>query len=452
MSSMVEQSSFGSGAFESPEIGSYDVAVVGAGPAGLAAAVSAARLGAHTVLIENHGYPGGTAVHANVPHIMGFSRNERQIVGGFAEEFVRRLAADGRAEVGRHEPLGSGPILDSVWTTVHAIRVVANSFVRDTGVEPLYYTRLIGADAVAVSGEGPDAETARRRIAAILVDRAEGTGIVRAKTFVDATGDAVLVHRAGGRTRTASPEEAMTKTMIITVGGVRDFDRDSVAQRFDRYVRAGDVPFPEQTYFMGRSTPNPGEVSLNFTLTTGDALRSADMTRMDMELRDQIDIALDWFRRAFREFENACLVDSAVEVGVRSGRVIVGRETITQQDIDEDTPVAEPIGIGVRYYGDHGISSFRSPWAKKHNAPRAIPWRALLPADFENVAAAGRCISVEPRVVTCVRLIAQCMATGQAAGVNAALAAQAGSSLLDVGYPAVRDLLLDQRAVLSLQP
>lgn len=436
-----------------PVLGEFDVAVAGAGPAGVAAAVSSARLGARTILIESAGYPGGTAVHANVPHIMGFARNERQIVAGFAEEFARRLAASGQAEVGDHRRLDDGPITESVWTSIHAIRRTANQFVQEARVIPLYYAKVIGAVTDPAEAKEPaarESEGVDRRITALIVDRVEGPALVKAHSVVDATGDAVVTHRAGGKTRAADPEEAMTKTMIITLGGVRDFNRDSVAERFDRLVESGEVPLPEQTYFMGRSTMNPGEVSLNFTLTAGNALSSAELTRMDMELREQIDLTVDWFRRRFEEFAEAYLVDSAVQVGVRSGRVIVGRETITQADIDEDTPVAEPVGFGVRYYGDHGIHSFRSPWAKKHDAPRAIPWRALLSESFCNAAAAGRCISVEPRVVTCVRLIAQCMATGQAAGVTAALAAEKGTSLEEVGYEMVRSFLLDHRAILEL--
>ena len=425
-------------------LGTYDVAVFGAGPGGIAAAISAARLGARTAIIESVGYPGGTAVHANVPNIMGLSRNRRQIVGGIADEFVRKLAAGGYAGIGTDpstgslQPVGDEPLLGSVRTTVHAIRTVANDMIRRTGITPHYYTRLIGG---LIDG---------RSVKAAAVDCSEGLGLIRASTFVDATGDAVLLHRCGGATREATPEEAMTKTMIINVGGVKNFDRDTAAARFNELRDAAEVPFPEQTYFMGSAQLNPGEVALNFTLAMGDGLRSAELTRMDIELRDQIDITVAWFRKEFAGFESSYLVDSAARVGVRSGRMIVGRETITQNDIDDDTPVDQPIGYGVRYYGDHGISSFRSSWAKNHNASRPIPWRVLLPKDFDNVAVAGRCISVEPRVVTCVRLIAQCMATGQAAGINAALASQRKVALEAVGYDAVRNVLLKQDAILQL--
>ena len=418
-----------------PELGPYDVAVVGAGPAGIAAAISASRLGARTILIESYGYPGGTAVHANVPNILGFARNDRQIVGGIADEFARRLAAQGRT--GDGYPDSREPVIRPVRTTVHALRVVANSFLREAGVTLLYYTKLIGGI------------TDGARITSLIADCVEGSRQIRAKTFVDATGDAHLIHRCGGATREASPEESMTKTMIITVGGVRDFDRDRAAALFDGFVASGSVPFAGQTRLMAYHLVNPGEVALNFTLESGDGLRSADLTRMDVSLRDQIDRTIDWFRKSFPGFEDAFIADSAIQVGVRSGRVIVGRETISQADIDDDTPVAQPIAVGVRYYGDHGLSEFRSPWARQYDAARPIPWKALLPVSFDNVAAAGRCISVEPRVITCIRLIAQCMATGQAAGTNAALAAEANVGLEDTGYDALRDLLVSQGAIVS---
>ena len=116
---------------------------------------------------------------------------------------------------------------------------------------------------------------------------------------------------------------------------------------------------------------------------------------MSSELREQALVTVDWFRRQIPCFVNCFLVDTGAEVGVRAGRCIVGRETITCKAVDEDSPVREPIALGTRWYGGHGIAAFDSPWRKSNPGIRAVPWRALLPVSFGNVVATGRAISAE---------------------------------------------------------
>jgi len=426
-----------------PVIDEYDVVVAGAGPGGIGAAIAAADVGARTLIVERYGFAGGVATTACCPYLMGFAVGGKQIAGGVADRLVRELDGMGQAAfradphgVPDPEPIGDMPLLTNVITSIEAVRVAANRMLERSGVERLYYTSVIGA------------ATEGNRIEAVAVDRTEGPGLIRAKCFVDATGDANLVHRAGGETREAPVEDSMTKTILIRVGGVQAFDRVVVGEAFGKLVQQGRIPFNEQDRFMGSGLLNSGEVLLNFTLTAGNGLSSADRTRMDGDLREQAQTAVEWFRREIPGFADCFLVDTAVALGVRAGRSIVGLETITQQDVDDGTPVAEPVALGSRGYGGHGLKGFTSPWSKRHPGLRGIPWRALLSASFENVAAAGRAISAEPRVIDTFRLMARCMAIGQAAGVSAGLAAQADSSLEAVGYDAVRRELLRRDAIL----
>ncbi|MGC9317593.1 MAG: FAD-dependent oxidoreductase [Armatimonadota bacterium] len=429
---------------DAPVIAEHDVVVVGAGPAGIGAGCASARLGLDTLVVEREGFPGGVATACCCPFLMGFAMGGRQVVGGVADDLVRELDRMGQARlrtapqaIPDAEPIGDRPISADVITSVEGVRLAAARLLERSGAATLFYTPVI--DAIADAG----------RITAVCVDRAEGPGLIRARCFVDATGDAVVVHRAGGRTREAPPEEAATKTILIRVGGVVDFDRREVERAFNARVQAGSVPLPEQDRFMGLALLNPGEVLLNFTLTAGDGLSSAELTRMDRELREQIPIALKWFSANIPGFEECFHVDSAVRVGVRVGRCIVGHQTITLENIDGDTPVAEPVALGGRSYGGHGLRRFSSPWASSHPGPRGIPWRSLLPVSFANVAAGGRAISCDHRVIDTVRLMARCLATGQAAGVTAALAAQRGCDALEVGYADVREALLEQGAILQ---
>jgi len=425
-----------------PVIDGFDVAVIGAGPGGIGAAVAAARGGARTLLIERSATPGGMATNGNCPNIMGYGSGGRQIIGGIADELARRLdaAGHGRLKAGRHpdpDPIADRPLLSPVISTVHGIRLIANRMLAEAGVERLYFASLVGA--IREGG----------RVTAAAIDRLEGPALVKAKTFVDASGDAALVWRAGGRVHEAEPDEAMTKTILFDVGGAPDFEYDAARAAFMKAVEEKRVPVAIQTSFMSYGGRLPGEVALNYTAVAGDALSSEDMTRMDVELREQVEEGVAWFRESVPAFADCHHVRSACTVGIRAGRSAVGRETITQSDIDDDAPVARPVAIGLRRYGDHGTKAFAAAWRKPVDGTRPIPFETLLSADFENVVMAGRSISCEQRMLTCVRYMAQCMATGQAAGTTAALSVAKGGALADVGYDAVRERLVEGGAIVE---
>ena len=429
---------------EWPVRGEYDVVVAGAGPAGIGAACGAARAGAVTLIIEQGGFPGGVAAACCCPYLMGFAAEGRQIVGGVADELVRELDQMGHAAFmtspsGTPEPrpIANRPLLENVITSVEGVRVAASRLLERAGVIRLYYTTLIGA---VTEGD---------RVTALAVDGIDGPALIRGRAFVDATGDASLVWRAGGAVRDYDVDLAMTKTILIRVGGVPAFHRARVEETFYRLVKEGKVPFGAQDRFMGFALLNPGEVLLNFTLTAGSGVTAADLTRMDIELREQALVTVDWFRREIPEFAGCFLVDAAPRVGVRAGRGIVGLGTITMQDIDDNAPVAEPVALGTRGYGGHGVDGFRPAWGKSQPGVRPIPWRALLSESLGNVAAGGRGISCDPRVLDTFRLMSRCTATGQAAGVTAALAARGGTAVAEAGYGAVREELLGQGAVLE---
>lgn len=420
----------------------YEVIVVGAGPGGLAAACGAAALGARTLIVEQAGYPGGVATNCCCPYLMGYAAGGRQIAGGMADQLVRELDALGQARliaepdhVPETEPIGDRPLLNNVVTSVEGVRVGARRLLARHGVASLHYATLIGA-----RGEG-------RRVTAITLACLEGQRTLTADYFVDATGDARLTELAGGAVRRYPPDEVMTKTILLRVGGVRGFRRPEVSAAFAEKVRAGRVPLGAQDEFMGLGLLNPGEVLLNFTLTTGDGLSSADLTRMDGELREQVLMTVDWYRREMPGFEGCYLLDAAGRVGVRAAQGIVGVETLTAADVDAGTPVPEPVGLTSRNYGWHYLTVCRAPWGSSQPGLRGIPWGILLAESFDNVTTAGRAVSCEARVIDTLRLMARCMVTGHAAGVTVALAARGQTDTLSVGYPAVRAALLAQGAI-----
>lgn len=427
-----------------PVRGRHEVIVIGAGPAGIAAACAAAKMGRETLLVERAGFPGGVATNCCCPYLMGFNYADRQIVGGIGDELVRELDRMGAARlvdpsshVPEQESIGQRPLTQNVIISLEGLRVGARRLLSRYGVEQLYYASLLGA---VTEGD---------RVTAVAADCAEGPGLFEAEAFVDASGDADLVYRAGGEVRQYPVEQSMTKTILMRVGGVEGFYRPQVEEAYDKLVAAGQVPLAGQDRFMGMALLNPGEVLLNFTLTAGSGVSSADLSWMDGELREQALVAVEWFRREIPGFASCFIVDTADRVGVRAGRGIVGHETITREDLNEGTPVPEPVALATRSYGGHGLSAFAPPWHRGNPGLRGVPWRALLPVSFGNVTTGGRALSCDCRVLDPFRLMARCMATGQAAGVTAALAAEQTTVALDVGYEAVRAELLSQQAVIE---
>jgi len=433
--------------FSSPETwkiyGEYDVVVCGAGTGGIGAAIAAARAGQKTIIIDQAGYPGGTLTRSLVPHIMGMAIDGKQISGGISDEICRKLEKAGKAKFNVDDPIGSDntligdkEIFRDVMTDTHSFILLTNDLLEESGAERLFYTTIIGA----VKKDN--------KIESIAVNCLEGQFLIKGKTFIDATADANVINFAGGETRTAKPEESMTKTMIFEMDHTQ-FDRQAVIQAFNEEVKKKTLPIAAQDHFMGKTMYDSDQIYLNLTAVNGDAISSKDMTRMDMELRQQIEDGVKWYKKYIPGFANCRLTRYPAAVGVRAGRNAVGLDTITMEDILDNTEVKEPICMGIRRNGDHGTEKFVARWRKDVHGVRAIPMKAIISKNFDNVLMAGRSISCEQKMVTCIRYNAVSLCCGQAAGSLASIAVDMNVPAKDVPYEILKEKLLDQNAILG---
>jgi len=432
-----------------PVKGQYDVVVVGAGPAGIGAAVTAARLGLKTTLVEKYGYPGGVGTYGCCTIFFRFGEHGQQLVGGLAEEVIRRMDARGAAsllindgcQMPEFRPIGERPLLGKVITKTEDLRVVYHDILGESGVEKLFYSHLFGV------------VRAGRRVTGIAVDSLEGPAVLAGKVFVDATGDAHLVHRAGGRTEQAAADQTMHKSVFFMAGGVTPHDPQVNVRRYQELFNAGAVPEKCWNHLGYSYQLDPGIVQLAFAYANGDACSSADMTRMDHELRRRNLEIVEFMKREMVGYARCFPVNAAQQVCVRSGRHIVGVTKLTEELLSRDEMPPAPLVPIVRCYGSHSTDQRKgfAP-AKRGALPgfSAIPYGALLPDEFDNVLASGRCISVDECLMDTIRMMTTCMATGQAAAAAAAVALRRDlPSLAQVPYEELSQVLRELRCIVG---
>ena len=409
-----------------PVYGDYDVAVFGAGPAGIGAAVSAARAGRKTILVERYNFAGGVGTWGSMGIFFLFEDDSahptRQIIRGLSDEVVRTLDRRGAASVMRDnkcaepvgKPIGDAPLLGKVGFEPEDLRLVYHDLLSSAGVVKLFMSNLAG-----VIRDG-------RRVTAAVVSCLEGPRAIRAKTFVDATGDAQLVHLAGGATRQVPPDETMHKSLFAELCGVAPHDIAANKRRYAELLKAGKLPEGVWARMGFMQFREKEHVQLPVAYAVGDCCSSADMTRMDAELRRTNDELLRVYRREMPGYANAYFVNSSVQVGSRDGRHAVGRATLSRAYLQGDVDAADgmlPIhrtwGLAHATKQKEGFSTRDSGYAK---GLRLLPFGTLVPQDFDNVLVAGRCLSAEPDVMASCRMMTTCMAMGQVVGTAAALA------------------------------
>lgn len=376
-----------------------DVLVVGGGPAGVAAAIAARRAGAKVTLVERYGHFGGLWTGGLVLLVIGHVvQGGKQVCQGIGEEMMQRLDKLGGAII-NHRPGGS-PTIDA-----EAMKYVMVEMVEEAGVQ--VFLHCWGADAITTDGavRGAVFETKSGRLA------------ILAKNVVDATGDGDIFAAAGAEFEHRSHNVGL-------VSRIGNLDRIDPAE-------AAGAPRPKH---MGSPTPVPGVNWVNLHGPEVDGLDVEVLTRMEMNHRKFIWKNIQNTRRT-PGYEKVYLMETAPQLGVRITRVLQGVSSVTVADLKDARKLPDVVGVGGASGGEHG------EWQ--------IPFGALLPAKVDNLLAAGRCVSAEMRMADLVRLIPNCLVTGHAAGVAAAVASLDGCRVRDVEIGKVQKVLREQKAYLG---
>ena len=421
-----------------------DVLVVGGGPSGTAAAAAAARLGADVALLERYNHLGGLSTGGLVIWIDRMTDWQGDLViRGFAEELFDRLPADAVAGPSRAEWGSRDPAKASYWSNRTAayhgvvtwsptldperLKLLSQEIVLERKVRLIYHGW--GCAPIVENGASGAAVTG------VVFESKEGRMAIMARVVIDATGDGDLFARAGAAydndIEEADVHHCMNTAWLF--GGV-DMDRwidfkTGEPERHAAFMQSGreqlglfERPFvswrKDIALFMG---PRQSGYS---------ALDVDDLTEVEVRSHRAMEAHLNYFRAHAPGFENAYMMLSAPQIGVRHARRLKGVGSVLRSQWPSGIALPDEIGV--------------SPAVSPKFPNISIPYGALVPLALDGLLACGRHISCDKNSHGFMREIPQCWITGQAAGVAAALAVAGGVQPRAVDVAALQSALLAQ--------
>ena len=430
---------------EIPIIAEAELVIVGGGPAGVAAATTAAELGLKTIVIEKNGFFGGSNVAGYSGTIGGmFSSSAdlekplEQIVFGFAGRFADRLEEEGglirqvrfgHTSLAPHDP--------SIWMRV------ADEFVTGAGAEILFHTQFV--DPIVENGV----------IQGVIVENKDGRGAILGKFFIDASGDADLADRAGAETYYGKDGVIQAMTKVFRLGNVDwasipDFSLEQVWEKVEQADQDGGYDLPRKHPFIFPA-PQPGQAVMNCTAIIAEDKRvlyptkAKDLTEAELLGRQQILEYARFAKTYLKGFEDSYILDTAPMIGIRQSRSVVGEYTLKNEDVAQGRKFesaivrsAWPIEI---HGGADGVKI-----VNLDDDYYEIPFETMIPKGMSKMLVAGRCISAEHEALASARVVAQCFEEGMAAGIGAFLALKDDVDVRDVSTEIIREMMKERGA------
>jgi hypothetical protein len=432
-----------------PLYGEYDVAVLGGGPAGIAAAVAAARAGRRTLLIERYGFLGGMGTAAGVTNFCGLHANVHgemhRVVQGIASELLDRIDRLG----GLNAPhLILGKILAQAYDTA-AYKIAADDLLATHKVDILFHA--LGAGVVMHD---------IRSINALMVETKAGRQAVRAGIFIDCSGDGDLAAWAGAPFEIGDDQGHMLyPSMMFRLNGI-DPEKAGDAWRtipalMEKAEAAGTHKFPRKAAIV-RPQRSQIEWRVNFTQVAredGAAVSGLDpdeMTRGEIEGRRQAVKAFE-FLRTVPGFEKSYIVDLPPQLGIRETRRVVGGYMLSGEDVLGCASFEDSIGVNGWPMESHvaGDVIFKFPPIPESRGYNELPYRMLVPEGIDNLLMAGRCASMTHDGQSAARVSGACFAMGEAAGAAADLALSGNTIPRDIAVEKLQQALQQQGAFIG---
>jgi hypothetical protein len=424
---------------DTPVHGEYEVVVLGGGPAGIAAAASAAGAGRRTLLVERYGFLGGMGTAAGVTNFCGLHANIhgdiRRVVHGVADELLDRIDRLG----GLNEPhVVLGRTMAQAYDTA-AYKCAADDLLTSRGAQLLFHA--LGAGVVL--GEGGAVE-------ALLVETKSGRRAVRGQVFIDCSGDGDLAAWAGAPFEVGDGAGNMLyPTMMFRVNGVDpeaagDAWR-TIPQLMADAERAGRRRFPRRGAIV-RPQRHPTEWRVNVTqLTTADGravsgIDADELSAAEAQGRRQAIEYFGFLKDEVPGFAASYIVEIAPQLGIRETRRVTGRHVLTGEEVIACASFADSIGVNGWPLEKHVAGDVEWIWPDipASRGYNQLPYRMLLPLGVPNLLVAGRCASMDHEAQSAARVSGACFVMGQAAGTAAHLALERGQPLAVVDVAALQ--------------
>ncbi|MBE6930906.1 MAG: FAD-dependent oxidoreductase [Ruminococcaceae bacterium] len=406
-----------------------DVCVVGGGPAGVAAGITAARAGAKVMILESQGFFGGGGTAALVPAFMQFGNGVDFMAGGIGREVFRRVCIPELA-------MGIRP---------EVLKRAYDEMVTESGADFLFHATV--ADVITRDGG----------IDAVIVAAKSGMYAVKAKVFVDGTGDGDICAWGGAPVELGDATGHMMPSTVCSMWA--DIDWDTIPhptreEKFETVVRAmNDGVFTQEDYHLSgiwRTGEHMGGGNIGHCFGV-DATDERSLTEA-MVLGRKI---MPEFEKFYREYmgggyENATIVSSGSYLGVRESRRVMGDYVLGVNDFRADSYFDDEIGrysYPIDIHPDPGRENYRKFLAEhtsmhlKRGESYSIPYRCLCPQKLSNVLVAGRCVSTDQKMQSSIRVMPGCYITGMAAGMAAAIAAEGEQDIRRVDIHCLQDKL-----------
>lgn len=427
-----------------PVVGVYDVVVCGAGPAGVIAAIAAAREGASVALVERFGFLGGMATAGLVMPLSVFTYQNKRVIGGIPWEFLERLEAMGGGYI--EKPLGNVAFDPELY------KLCMQRMVLEAGVT-LYMNSYLTGTVVGKDG----------KVECVVIENKNGAEALEAKVFIDCTGDADLAAMAGVEMQPMNGEPLQPLSTYFILAGV-DTSSPLIAEAMHHNKQgvnchclpireyllehAEELNIPEFGGPWFCTTLHEGCVAVNMTRTAADACDNRDYTAAECRLREDVYRMADVLRNNFAEFKNCYVASVATQAGIRETRRIKGVHTMTAEEYMSGYRYEDSISRGAHPIDIHATKGSSQVTHFLEQAAY-VPYRALIAQNYPNLLVAGRCLSADRKAFASMRVQASCMGTGQAAGVAAAMAAKCGCDVQNVDVEALVAKLKQIGAVLD---
>ncbi|MDD5013797.1 MAG: FAD-dependent oxidoreductase [Atribacterota bacterium] len=435
----------------------YDVIVVGAGPAGITAALSAKRQDVSVLLVEENGFLGGLAASGTPLATFHNFIGDKQIVKGVPQMIVDKLIAEG-ACMGHIKTAGISHVGSVTPIIPEEAKLAFHEMLYEAGIDILLETKMFNAIL------------SENRVTGIYVFGRSGIEQFSGKFFVDCSGDGDLIAASGAEFDVGRAHDNLCQSMTLQFilgnvdvkKGARFFDKniwhairpeDKKASiiHISGDMDKGDIEGTRYKGFWAMSLhPNELMVTVATDIAGKNPLSAKELTEAHLIGRRQIKRVYSILKQNVPGFENSYVSASHSVMGVRESRRLRGLYSVTREDVISGAKFNDVIGVNGYCIDMHdpegkGISfEFSNNYITNH-----IPYRSLIPKKIDGLLVAGRCISASHEALAALRVMANCMSTGQAAGTAAALCVRQNILARELDIERLQSTLKEEGAILD---